>query len=117
MAPNLTPRQRPPTRPSTCTEAAHALQHLDFAFGQPSEPWLMCYIFRMIKLLCPSSDSRGTKWPGLGREGEEFITSGSWRGTHNSLSRGAADQPRDSRPVERACLQPVAVSLLEVGLG
>ena len=27
-------------------------------------------------------------------EGEEFITSGNWRGKHNSLSRGAgADQP------------------------
>ena len=31
---------------------------------------------------------------GAQEEEEEFITSGNWRGKHNSLSRGAgADQP------------------------
>ena len=36
----------------------------------------------------------GLKCTGREEEEEEFITSGNWRGKHNSLSRGAgADQP------------------------
>ena len=37
---------------------------------------------------------RGALLSGWREEEEEFITSGNWRGKHNSLSRGAgADQP------------------------
>ena len=40
------------------------------------------------------SPLRGTAWIYEEEEEEEFITSDSWRGRHNSLPRGAgADQP------------------------
>ena len=44
---------------------------------------------RTVQLLLPSFRKRCCL-----EEEEEFITSGNWRGKHNSLSRGAgADQP------------------------
>ena len=55
-------------------------------------PWLSpLWVINVIIIIVPASDAVHSEEE---EEEEEFITSGNWRGKHNSLSRGAgADQP------------------------